>query len=119
MSWIDVPPGSEFPLQNLPYGAFSTDEGAPRIGVPMCDSVLDLAPVLDDPGFAEPTLNRFLAEGRPRWREVRQRVTDLLTEERHRAVVQQHLLRRSEVTLHLPFEVADYVDFYASKDHAT
>ncbi|KOG90662.1 hypothetical protein ADK38_07445, partial [Streptomyces varsoviensis] len=29
------------------------------------------------------------------------------------------LLPLSDVTLHLPFEVADYVDFYASEHHAT
>jgi fumarylacetoacetase len=32
--------------------------------------------------------------------------------------VRPHLLPRDEVTLHLPFEVADYVDFYSSEQHA-
>jgi len=118
-SWIDVPPGSDFPVENLPYGAFATGGSPPRIGVAIADRVLDLAPVLDDPVFAEPTLNRFLGQGRPRWREVRAQVTELLTEERHRDTVQRHLRLQSEVRLHLPFQVADYVDFYASKDHAS
>jgi fumarylacetoacetase len=120
VSWVDVPAGSDFPIENLPYGAFSTAPGdAPRIGVAIGDQVLDLAAALDDPVFAEPTLNRFLAQGRARWRAVRSRVTELLTEERHRSAVEPHLVSRSSVTLHLPFEVADYVDFYASEDHAT
>ncbi len=120
MSWVDVPAGSDFPIDNLPYGAFSAAPGdPPRIGVAIGDHVLDLAAALDDQVFAEPTLNRFLAQGRPRWREVRARVTELLTEERHRSAVLPHLVPRSSVTLHLPFEVADYVDFYASEDHAT
>jgi fumarylacetoacetase len=110
---------SDFPVENLPYGSFSTADGPPRIGVAIGDDVLDLAPALDDPVFAEATLNRFLAQGRPRWREVRARVTELLTEQRHRAAVQPHLVPRSQVSLHLPFDVADYVDFYASEDHAS
>jgi fumarylacetoacetase len=119
VSWLQIPSGSDFPVENLPYGAFSTEGGAPHIGVAIGDQVLDLAPLLDDPTFAEPTLNRFLAQGRPRWREVRARVTELLTENRHRTGVEPHLVPLSTVALHLPFEVADYVDYYASQDHAT
>jgi fumarylacetoacetase len=119
MTWVDGATGSDFPVENLPYGAFSTADHGPRLGVAIGEHVLDLAPVLDDPVFAEPTLNRFLAQGRPRWRDVRRRVTDLLTEDRHRAGVQPHLIPRANVRLHLPFEVADYVDFYASEDHAS
>jgi fumarylacetoacetase len=118
MSWIDVPADSDFPVENLPYGAFSTGD-RPRIGVAIGEQVLDLAPVLDDPVFAEPTLNRFLAEGQPRWAETRARITDLLSETRHRSAVEPHLHPQAEVALHLPFEVADYVDFYASEDHAS
>jgi fumarylacetoacetase len=119
-SWVDVPAGSDFPVENLPYGAFSPAPGAPpRIGVAIGDHVLDLALALDDAVFAEPTLNRFLAAGRPRWRAVRARLTELLTDDRHRSAVRPHLVPRPSVTLHLPFEVADYVDGYASEDHAT
>jgi fumarylacetoacetase len=120
MTWVDIPAGSDFPVENLPYGAFSTAPGGPaRIGVAIGDHVLDLAPALDDPVFGEPTLNGFLAQGRSRWSAVRARVTDLLTEQPHRSAVEPHLLPRSSVRLHLPFEVADYVDFYASEDHAS
>jgi fumarylacetoacetase len=119
MSWAEMPPGSDFPVENLPYGAFSTGDGPPRIGVAIGDHVLDLAPVLDDPTFAEPTLNRFLAQGKRRWREMRARITNLLTDDRHHSAVQPHLVRRSSVRLHLPFSVGDYVDYYASEDHAS
>jgi fumarylacetoacetase len=120
VTWVNVPQGSDFPVENLPYGAFSVAPGeTPRIGVAIGDQVLDLAPVLDDRLFAEPVLNGFLAQGRPRWRAVRARITELLTLERHRAVVAPHLIPRSSVTLHMPFEVADYVDFYASEEHAS
>lgn len=119
MTWIDIPDGSDFPVENLPYGAFSTAGQPPRIAVAIGDRVLDLAPALNDQVFAEPTLNRFLGQGQSRWREVRARITDLLTDERHRSTVEPHLYPRSSVTMHLPFEVADYVDYYASEDHAT
>jgi fumarylacetoacetase len=119
VSWVNIPEGSDFPVENLPYGSFSTADHAPRIGVAIGAYVLDLAAVLDDPDFAEPTLNPFLAQGQARWREVRARVTDLLTNDRHRSTVQPHLVPQADVALHLPFEVADYVDFYASEDHAS
>jgi fumarylacetoacetase len=120
MTWVEISDGSDFPVENLPYGAFSDREGvSPRIGVAIGDWVLDAAPVLDSPVFAQATLNGFLAEGRARWGAVRARLTDLLTDSRHRAAVEPHLLPRRAVTMHLPFEVADYVDFYASEDHAS
>jgi fumarylacetoacetase len=118
-SWVDVPAGSDFPVTNLPYGVFSLGAGAPRIAVAIGDAVLDLAAALDDATFAEASLNRFLAQGRRRWQEVRARVGELLTDERHRAAVEPHLRPRADVRLHLPFAVADYVDFYASEHHAT
>jgi fumarylacetoacetase len=117
-SWVPVPAGSDFPVQNLPYGVFSTPGEAPRVGVAIGEHVLDLAPVLDDAVFAQPRLNAFLAQGRARWRQVRQRITDLLTESRHRKQVSPHLVPQQQLTLHMPFAVADYVDFYASLHHA-
>jgi fumarylacetoacetase len=81
--------------------------------------VLDLAAALGEQVFAEPSLNAFLAQGRARWSDVRARITELLTEPRHRASVEPALHPLSGVRLHRPFEVGDYVDFYASEHHAT
>jgi fumarylacetoacetase len=117
-SWVPVPAGSDFPVQNLPYGVFSRGDGLPRVGVAIGDHVLDVARVLDDADLAQPTLNPFLAAGPARWSQVRGRLVELLTRERHRGSVEPHLVPRSGVRLHLPFEVADYVDFYASEHHA-
>jgi fumarylacetoacetase len=119
MTWLDLPADSLFGVDNLPYGVFSPAEGAPRAGVRVDDLVLDLAAALDDPVFAHDSLNPFMAQGVARWREVRARVTELLTQDRHRAATEPHLHRLDEVTLRLPIEVADYVDFYASEHHAT
>ena len=41
-SWAEVPEGSHFPLQNLPYGVFARPGQAPRVGVAIGDQVLDL-----------------------------------------------------------------------------
>jgi fumarylacetoacetase len=98
-----------FDRTTLPYGVFSTPGTAPRIGVAVDGGVLDLAEHLDA-SFATPSLNTFLAQGRARWTQVREQVRGLLD---------RPLVPASDVTLHLPFEVADYVDFYASEQHAT
>jgi fumarylacetoacetase len=119
MTWVDVPEGSNFPVQNLPYGVFSTVDSGPRVGVAIGDRVLDLSrvnvPYAAD--FGEPTLNAFMRRGRPAWDAVRTRLVELLTDPAHRSAVEPHLV--DSVTLHLPIEVADYVDFYASEHHAS
>jgi fumarylacetoacetase len=119
LTWLDLPADSGFGIANLPYGVFSAADGSARCCVRIGDSVLDLAAVLDDPAFGEPALNAFMAQGRSRWSHVRSRITELLTDERHRATVEAALHRLSDVRLHLPFTVGDYVDFYASEQHAT
>ena len=125
-SWVPVPEDSPFPLQNLPYGVFSRldDDEPPRVGVAIGDSVLDLAPVAAAEGldgghvFAHPTLNGFLALGRPAWSAVRQWLLELLVLPGSREAVEPHLVPRAAVRLHLPFSVGDYVDFYSSEHHA-
>jgi fumarylacetoacetase len=117
-----VPPGSEFGLANLPYGIFSDNAASagdgPRVGVRIGDSVLDLARVLADEVFAEPSLNAFMAQGRARWSEVRAQLTDLLSTEQHRGPVEAALRPLSAVRLHLPFTPGDYVDFFGNEYHA-
>jgi len=97
---------------------FSAGDRTPRTGVRIGNSVLDLLPVLGEQVFAEPSLNAFMAQGRARWGDVRARITELLTDERHRSGVEAALHPLSGVRLHRPFEVGDYVDFYASENHA-
>ncbi|GLY40017.1 putative fumarylacetoacetase [Amycolatopsis sp. NBRC 101858] len=115
MTTIDIPEGSPFGTANLPYGVFSAGGDASRVGVRVGDSVLDLARALGDDVFAAPTLNPFMAQGYDRWVEVRARITSLVAGE----VPDDAVHAVDGVTLHLPFEVADYVDFYASEHHAS
>ena len=117
--------GSPFGADNLPLGVFRTGEEEPRIGAAIGDHVIDLAPVasaqmLDGAQlFAEPTLNKFLALGPAAWHATREWLLELVRNENERETVEPHLIPRDAVTMLLPFEVADYVDFYASEQHAT
>ncbi|MEU4821520.1 fumarylacetoacetase [Actinomadura sp. NPDC023710] len=115
MTRIAIPEDSLFGLANLPYGVFSTPGTAPRVGVRVADSVVDLAAGLGDGVFAAPSLNPFMAEGHARWVEVREQILDLVSED----VPDEAVHPLDQVTPHLPFEVADYVDFYASEHHAS
>jgi fumarylacetoacetase len=117
-TWLDLPLDTGFGLDNLPYGVFSTPGTAPRTGVAIGDSVLDLAAATGDDVHATGSLNTFMARGPQAWAELRARLTEWFTDEAHRGAVEPHLVPRSEVTLHLPVEVADYVDFYSSQHHA-
>ncbi|MFI7523023.1 fumarylacetoacetase [Micromonospora globbae] len=124
MTWVTGADGSAYGVTNLPYGVFVHGEREPRIGVRIGDFVLDLAGaeaaglVLAAGALGRPTLNAFMALGRPQWTAVRQRLTELLTDPAHRAAVEPLLVPLDEVRLLLPFEVADYVDFYSSEHHA-
>lgn len=124
MSWVDGAAGSAYGVHNLPYGVFTQPGRAARIGVRVGDLVLDLdgaeaaGLVLAGGALRRPTLNAFLALGRAQWTTVRQRIVELLTTRRHQAAVAPLLIPLDQVDLVLPFEVADYVDFYSSEQHA-
>ena len=118
-SWVPGADGSGFGADHLPYGVFSVDGGAPRAGVRIGGYVLDLAGSLGEPMFAQRTLNPFLARGRATWTAVRERVTALVTDPARRSDTEPHLVPLGRTTAHLPIDVADYVDFYASLEHAT
>jgi fumarylacetoacetase len=118
MTWPDLAEDTGFGLDNLPLGIFSTADAGPRTGVRIGDSVLDLAGFTDDPLHATGSLNAWLARGPGAWRELRARLTDALTGDRQRPAVERHLRPLADARMHLPFEVADYVDFYSSRHHA-
>jgi fumarylacetoacetase len=137
-SFVQVAPESHFPIQNLPFGVFRRpDKAEPRVGVAIGEMVLDLAVLaerglLDLPAlsgdardlFATSSLNRFMALGRPAWREVRARLTQLLrydepTLRDDAALRSAALVPKSDATMLLPAAIGDYTDFYSSRDHAT
>jgi len=124
-SWVPGAAGSSYDVDNLPYGVFTRDEEPPRVGVRIGDFVLDVAPVaagemLDSAHVFEATsLNPLMGLGRPAWHSVRSWLVSLLTEETERDLVEPNLVPVGDAQLQMPFEVADYVDFYCSLQHAT
>jgi fumarylacetoacetase len=115
VSRVEIPAHSLFGPENMPYGVFAPPDGGFRVGCRLGEMVLDLAVLLDDPVFARPELNAFLAQGRGRWREVRERLRALADTALPAAAVYPV----SAVRMALPVRIGDYVDFYASIDHAT
>lgn len=132
-SWVDVPPGSDFPIQNLPFGIFKTRYLSAVAGVAIGDMVIDLVYLhengfLDNlmlpPGvFNQDTLNGFLSLGRKKCGAVRQRVSELLRHDNptlrdNRAAREIALIPMSEVRMQMPVKVPNYTDFYSSEQHA-
>jgi len=125
-SWLDLPTNHPFGLATLPYGVFSTDDpDLRRVGVRIGDLVLDAGVAAECVGmesgitWLQPSLNNFLALGPPAWHAARAWLAEALTNPALRDGIEPHLIPIAEVTLHLPIEVADYVDFYANEHHAT
>lgn len=133
-SFIDVDPQSDFSIQNLPYGVFSTvTTPTPRVGIAIGDFVLDLA-LLESEGlielgastgiFAQPSINAFMSLGPTVWSQTRARISELLRHDYpelrdNSALRARALIPIRNAALHLPIAVAGYTDFYSSKEHAT
>ena len=125
MSWVPGAAESEFGLANLPFGAFTPSAGgAQRLGVRIADYVLDVGGAAGALGHQEsdalsaPTLNPLMGRGRRAWSAVREALGVWLGDSSFEDRCRPHLFALDAVHLRLPFEVADYVDFYSSEFHA-
>jgi fumarylacetoacetase len=132
-SWIPVPPGSDFTIYNLPYGAFERD-GRVHLGIAIGTKILDLH-ALADAGLVEGVcdrelllaqrLNPLLAAGRGVWKALRLHVAALLRNDEHgsgalRALkTEAFFVEQRDARMVVPMEIGDYVDFYSSLEHAT
>lgn len=116
-SWVSVPPESDFPIQNLPFGIFEFEARGKRPAIRIGDFVLDL----EELGLARgPVLNGIAAQAP----SVRRRAAELLDRENpglrdNAALRERALIPVGAVTMHVPFHIGDYVDFYSSLDHAS
>lgn len=139
MSFIEINPSSDFPLNNIPFGIISTaTDIRPRPATAIGAYAVDLkilsdcgafkGPLLRDHAahiFSSPTLNPFMALGRPAWREARATLQDLLSDtgsdllRLNTALRAKALIPLDQVVMHLQVDIGDYTDFYASKEHAT
>ena len=134
-SWVDIPSGSDFPIQNLPFGIFKTSKGHPKAGVAIGDQILDLAILFDEGFFSgiefplinvfdHKFLNSFLSLGKPIISDVRNRISTLLRSDNPELTDKETLLEnllvpQQQATMMVPVKVGDYTDFYSSIEHAT
>lgn len=132
-SWVEVPTGSDFPIQNLPFGIFKTKYLTPVAGVAIGNYVVDLV-YLHENGFFDglslPSgifnqkyLNDFIGLGRKKTGAVRERLSELLRidndELRNNIGARElALVPMEEVQMLLPVRIANYTDFYSSEEHA-
>ena len=132
-SWISVPEGSDFPIQNLPFGVFTTSGSTARLGTRIGDTVIDLS-ILAASGqlevagftavdFSQEFLNPMMKKGKEATRRLRQALSDLFTTENQAAAtnesIQKALFAVNDVNMCMPVQIGDYTDFYSSKEHAT
>ena len=123
--WLHGVDGSGFSLANLPLGVADV-QGTGHVCVRLGDHVLDLhraaaddhfeAPLVD--ALLQPRINELMELGRAKWSSLRHRIVQLLTDADKRATVEPHLVPANALSMLMPFEVADYVDFYSSEHHA-
>ncbi|XP_013103566.1 fumarylacetoacetase [Stomoxys calcitrans] len=130
VSFVNIPAGSDFPLENLPYGVFSTATNPrKRLGIAIGESVLDLSvvaafypPEVQDALNSE-TLNKLMGLGYTAWNVVRSRTRELLLKnsalEQNAPLAKRALIPQKECQMHLPADIGDYTDFYSSIHHAT
>ncbi|KAG0004425.1 hypothetical protein BGZ80_007969 [Entomortierella chlamydospora] len=136
MSFIETKPDSDFSIHNIPFGIISTPQNpAPRVASRIGDFAIDLsalaqaglfASILEDAQgvFSQPTLNSFMSLGKPVWSATRKHIQKLFSSSGPSLHDNKELLERavhpiSSVKTHLPANIGDYTDFYASKEHAT
>ncbi|MDR9487728.1 fumarylacetoacetase [Salibacter sp.] len=133
-SWVDVPENSDFPIQNLPFGIFSTTEKDARVGVALGGHIIDmyelasrgyLSDIIKDAEvFNQAKLNPFMKLGRDTVRAVRNELANIF--DSNNAKLESNdddkaaiLVKQSSASMHMPVQVGDYTDFYSSKEHAT
>ncbi|EXF81287.1 fumarylacetoacetase [Colletotrichum fioriniae PJ7] len=140
-SWLPIPPWSHFSLLNIPFGVISSkDKQLHRPAIAIGEHILDLDAFTTGGGFSkaanvsaehakafsQPTLNAFAELGRPVHRAVRSYLQDIfLNDTPHPDVLKDNeplkkaaLRPISEVSMHLPFAIGDYTDFFAGRNHA-
>jgi len=132
-TWVDVPKGCDFPIQNLPFGIFRMGDGPTHVGVAIGEQILDLSALFKG-GFLDGlnlhpemlvsnSLNALMGLGKLGTRQLRQRISVLLRSDneelRDNMTARRGALKPiAEATLLLPVKVGDYTDFYSSEQHA-
>jgi fumarylacetoacetase len=131
-SWLESNPGTDFPIQNIPFGIFSCAKAEPRCCTRIGDTIIDLSALaehgflddisMDTSVFFEDRLNAFMALGKDVTNQVRTKISFIfnalnppLSPDHQKEI----LYSADEIQMHMPIEVGDYTDFYSSIEHAT
>lgn len=136
-SWITVPKGSDFPIQNIPFGIctiLNTENSSKRVVTIIGHTVIDIAQLgrlgylkdcnIDPSALESDTLNALMKSNKEGTRTLRNRISALLASDNpelrdYSTHHSQVLYDYDTVTMHIPVEIGDYTDFYSSKEHAT
>ena len=118
-SWVSGADDSLFSLANLPY-AVTSDAVVVAIGSFALNATSASRATSSEFAelLSEPSLDRLLAGGPQAWQAVRAEVVRWLSDPAYSEQLSPLLLPRDGLSLRLPFTVGDYVDFYASEQHA-
>jgi fumarylacetoacetase len=126
-SWVASANGHpDFPVQNLPYGIFTPEDGDPRAGVAIGDKILDLRaaaaagllPARAAFACDGDTLNALMALAPADRRALRERLSAMLSDPMREAELAPMLYEAAGCTMHLPAQIGDYTDFYVGIHHA-
>lgn len=93
----------------FPIGVYSRG-GQSRIGALVGGAIVDVASILPDREFAHDTLHPFLSRGKRFWDETMERLSARADDAPR--------IPLAAVEPKMPFEVADFIDFYSSLEHA-
>lgn len=123
-SWLGLAADDPFGVHTLAYGVVVIG-GEPQPSVRVGEWALPLRRLTETllpertALFGGANLDAFLSAGPAAWAGVRSALTGWLTDDDYRGQVEPLLLPLAELSMALPFTVADYVDFYASEIHAS
>lgn len=130
-TWVDVAPGSDFTIHNIPFGIYSDSSIRHRACSAIGDYIIDLYELavrniiqVDKHLLEKEVLNDFIALGKETTNAVRQSIIAMLSNDAHplKTEVGTYGLvfkKQNTVKLLMPVHVGDYTDFYSSIDHAT
>ena len=132
-SWVEIPERSDFPIQNLPFGIYSTETKSKRVGIAIGESILDLGELkaldllsnlpFEKDDFLTNYLNPMMGHGKKNITHLRNRISELLSKSNselssNRDAIKNCLDKQNESKMHLPINIGDYTDFYSSEQHA-
>ncbi len=133
-SWVEVEKDSDFPIQNLPFGIFKTNQEDARVGSRIGNKVIDLNALFvlgylknlpfSQSDFKTDALNSLMKKGKDATSDLRNRLSKLFNSENNDLSANSHhveqvLINADNVEMIMPVKIGDYTDFYSSREHAT